>query len=78
MPFGWLSSLLKSQRRLEAENLVLRHGVNILRRRSPGRARLSSLDRLVKDSPTSRSIERFGHIIVEPVVADLHHRYART
>jgi len=32
----WLSSLVKSRRRLEAENLVLRHQVNILRRRSSG------------------------------------------
>lgn len=28
----WLASLVKSRRRLEAENLVLRHQVNILRR----------------------------------------------
>jgi transposase InsO family protein len=45
--FGWLVSLLKSRRRLRAENLVLRHQVNILRRRALGRARLSNLDRLV-------------------------------
>src|ERR1039457_5085979 len=45
--FGWLSSLLKSRRRLQAENLVLRHQVNILRRRPPGRTRLSNPDRLV-------------------------------
>ena len=42
----WLSSLVKSRRRLEAENLVLRHQVNILRRRSPGRLRLSNADRM--------------------------------
>ena len=41
----WLASLLKSRRRLEAENLVLRHQVNILRRAS-GRLRLSNADRL--------------------------------
>ena len=45
--FGWLSSLLKSRRRLQAENLVLRHQVNILRRRAPVRIRLSNLNRLV-------------------------------
>ena len=45
--FGWLSSLLKSRRRLQAENLILRHQVNILRRRPPGRTRLSNPDRLV-------------------------------
>src|SRR5215467_1446886 len=42
----WLSSLVKSRRRLEAENLVLRHQVNILRRRSSGRLRLSNADRI--------------------------------
>src|SRR6266436_4299406 len=45
--FGWLSSLLKSRRRLQAENLILRHQVNILRRRAPRRTRLSNPDRLV-------------------------------
>jgi len=32
---------------------------------------------LGKDAPIGRSIERFGHIIPEPVVAGLRHRYAR-
>ncbi len=45
--FVWLSSLLKSRRRLQSENLVLRHQVNILRRRAPVRIRLSNLNRLV-------------------------------
>ena len=44
---GWLASLLKSRRRLQAENLALRHQLNILGWRAPGRVRLSSLDRLV-------------------------------
>ncbi len=42
----WLASLVKSRRRLEAENLVLRHQVNILRRRAPQRPWLSNADRL--------------------------------
>jgi hypothetical protein len=42
----WLVSLVKSRRRLEAENLVLRHQVNILRRRAPRRLSLSNADRL--------------------------------
>jgi transposase InsO family protein len=42
----WLASLVKSRRRLEAENLVLRHQVNILRRCASRRLRLSSADRL--------------------------------
>jgi len=32
---------------------------------------------LGKDSPTTRPITRFGRIIAEPMVGDLHHRYAR-
>jgi hypothetical protein len=42
----WLTSLVKSRRRLQAENLVLRHQVNILRRRASRRLRLSNADRL--------------------------------
>jgi hypothetical protein len=42
----WLASLVKSRRRLEAENLVLRHQVNILRRRASRRLGLSNADRL--------------------------------
>jgi hypothetical protein len=32
---------------------------------------------LGKDAPISRPIERFGHVIAEPMVGGLHHRYAR-
>jgi transposase InsO family protein len=42
----WLASLVKSRRRLEAENLVLCHQVNILRRRASRRLQLSNADRL--------------------------------
>jgi len=42
----WLTSVAKSRRRLQAENLVLRHQVNILRRRASMRLRLSNADRL--------------------------------
>src|SRR4029450_12635815 len=42
----WLVSLVKSRPRLEAENLVLRHQVNILRRRATRRLWLSNADRL--------------------------------
>jgi hypothetical protein len=35
--FDWLSPLQKSRRRLQAENLVFRHHVNVLGWRSPGR-----------------------------------------
>jgi len=42
----WLGSLVKSRRRLDAENLILRHQVNVLRRRISRRLRLSNADRL--------------------------------
>ena len=45
--FRWLGSFLKSHRRLQAENMVLRHQLNTLGRRVPRRLRLSNLDRLV-------------------------------
>ncbi|MGH6933896.1 MAG: hypothetical protein ACREEE_15875 [Dongiaceae bacterium] len=41
-----LASLVKLRRRLETENLVLRHQLNILRRRAPRRMWLSNADRL--------------------------------
>jgi hypothetical protein len=41
-----LASLVKSRRRLEAENLVLRHQLNIQRRRASRRLRVSIADRL--------------------------------
>jgi type II secretory pathway pseudopilin PulG len=40
-----LASPLKSKLRLEAENAVLRHQLNVLRRRLHGRARLTNHDR---------------------------------
>jgi|SRR5579871_760016 len=45
--FRWLASFLKSHRRLQAENMVLGHQLNIVARRPPRRLRLSLLDRLV-------------------------------
>ena len=41
-----LVSLTKSRRRLEAEILLLRHQLNILRRKVPRRMRLTTADRL--------------------------------
>ena len=43
---SWLASLVNSRRRLEAENLLLRHQLNILRRRASRRLRLTNGDRL--------------------------------
>jgi Protein of unknown function (DUF2924) len=42
----WLASLVKSRGRLEAENLVLRHQLNILCRRASRRLSLSNAERL--------------------------------
>ena len=39
--------LFRSRASLEAENLALRHQLNILRRRSPKKLTLSNIDRLV-------------------------------
>jgi hypothetical protein len=43
----WLASLVKSRRRLQAENLVLRNQLNILRRQAARRVRHCDVDRLV-------------------------------
>ena len=40
-------SLFKSKQRLEAEIVILRHQLNVLRRRMPSRARLTLIDRLI-------------------------------
>ncbi len=42
-----LIGLFRSPAALEAENLVLRHQLNVLRRNSPKRVALSSIDRVV-------------------------------
>ena len=42
-----LAGLFRSRAALETENLVLRHQLNVLRRKSPGRLAFSSIDRLV-------------------------------
>ena len=44
---GALIGLLRSRGRREAEILVLRHQINILRRKSPTRPALSNVDRLL-------------------------------
>jgi transposase InsO family protein len=42
-----IANLFKSRRRLEAENIVLRHQLNIALRRAPPRLRLSGMDRAI-------------------------------
>ena len=41
-----LLAMVKGPRRLAAENIALRHQVSVLRRKHPGRVRLSRLDRI--------------------------------
>jgi hypothetical protein len=43
-----LAAPFKSRRRLEAENTILRHQLMILRRKVPGRVRLTNGDRWEK------------------------------
>src|SRR5665213_1063552 len=43
----FLASLVRSRARLEAEILVFRHQLNVLRRAAPMRPRLTSIDRLI-------------------------------
>ena len=45
--FGTVANLFKSRRRLEVENLFLRHQLNIALRRAPRRLRLHGSDRAV-------------------------------
>src|SRR5258708_14053418 len=45
--FGIASDLLRSQVALEAEILVIRHQINVLRRANPKRVRFVSIDRLI-------------------------------
>src|SRR5258708_12339309 len=45
--FGMASDLLRSQVALEAEILVLRQQINVLRRANPKRLRFGSIDRLI-------------------------------
>lgn len=42
---SFLALLLKSKSRLEAENAALRHQLTVLRRKVPGRVRLTNNDR---------------------------------
>jgi hypothetical protein len=42
-----IASLFKSRRRLEAENLWLRHQLNVALRRAPVRLQLGGMDRAI-------------------------------
>jgi hypothetical protein len=42
-----VANLFKSRRRLEAENVLLRHQLNVALRRAPARLRLCDVDRAI-------------------------------
>jgi hypothetical protein len=63
-----LASPFKSKLRLEAENAVLRHQLNVLRRGLHGRVRLTNQDRW---------FQRTGVIRSRAILGELHHHYAR-
>jgi hypothetical protein len=46
-----VADVFKSRMRLEAENLFLRHQLNIAMRRAPPRLRLRGSDRMLLDEP---------------------------
>jgi hypothetical protein len=57
-----LASPFRSRARLEAEVVFLRHQLNLLRRRLPGKPRLTPADRLLLAlSPCAVAAERCGH-----------------
>jgi hypothetical protein len=62
---GILASLFKSRAKLEAEILVLRQQINVLRRS------------LNKDAPFHRAIEHLGAIKSLSILGSLHHQYCR-
>ena len=83
----------KSPRRLEAENLFLRHQLSIALRRAPPRLRLCGRQILFsyaayyngvrthlalgKDAPLGRAVQRTGVIVAIPILSGLHHHYVR-
>src|SRR5215471_3719780 len=60
--------LFRSRVALEAENLVLRHQLNALRRRYPGRITFSSIDRLVFAGLTPNVVDALKIIKPETVI----------
>ncbi|MGH6725427.1 MAG: integrase core domain-containing protein [Pseudolabrys sp.] len=63
--------MFKSRRRLEAENLFLRHQLNIALRRAPAHLRLHCSDRALYDRPISPG-SPWQNGIVERLIGTLH------
>jgi hypothetical protein len=83
-----IANLFKSLRRLEAENILLRHQLNIALRRAPPLWRLLASYAayynqvrthlaLQKDAPLHRAVQRSGVIVTIPILAGLHHQYVQ-
>lgn len=69
-------ALFKSPQRLAAENIALRHQVSVLRRKNPGRVRISRLDRLFLSWVTKLSPSVLEAIvIVKPETVLRWHRH---
>src|ERR1700733_5596655 len=73
--FGIASDLLRSQVALEAEILVLRQQINVLRRANPKRLRFVSIDRLILGGVCRLFPKMYGALaIVRPETAIRWHR----
>src|ERR1700736_4588542 len=73
--FGIASDLLRSQVALEAEILVLRQQINVLRRANPKRLRFVSIDRLILGGVCRLFPEMYGAVaIVRPETVIRWHR----
>ena len=81
--------LFRSQIALQAEIVLLRHQLNVLRRRAPKRIAVSNFDRLVFAALYRLAPEvldavkilkpacRTGRVLSLPVLGGLHHQYVR-
>jgi hypothetical protein len=79
-----VAGLFRSRAALQTEVLVLRHQLNVLRRKAPKRVAISKIDRLVrthlsphKDAPIRRDVCRTGRVLSLPILGGLHHQYVR-
>ena len=81
---GALIGLFLSSARREAQILVLRQQINVLRRKSPKRPALNNADRLLfvwlsRLVPTTLAalVQTVGRTLAMPVLGGLHHQYCR-